>query len=86
MTVERSSEVEGNFEAFSAMLPTLVQDHAGEFALIHSRKIEGFFKSSLDATLAGLDRFGSGAFSVQEVAEQPEHLGFYSYVGGTGDC
>lgn len=85
MNIDRTGEIEGNFEAFEAALPAIIKAHAGEFALIHQREIQGFYKSSLAATLEGLQKFGAGEFSVQEVAEQPEHLGFYSYVGGTGD-
>jgi hypothetical protein len=85
MQTESAREIDENFDAFMAALPSLVKAHAGEFALIHQREIKGFFQTSLSATLQGLREFGAGAFSVQEVAEQPEHLGFYSYVGGTGD-
>ena len=73
-----------NYEAFEAMLPKLLREHAGSFALMHDSQIVDFFASSLEATLEGAKRFGADRFSVQEVTAEPEHLGFYSYVGGSG--
>jgi hypothetical protein len=79
------TQVDSNYKAFEAILPDILQTHGGQFALISSGEIVEYFENSLAATLAGARRFGVGGFSVQEVTEQAEHLGFYSYVGGTGD-
>lgn len=78
------SETDRNFEVFEASLPSLLAKHAGEHVLLHNREFIGFYATSLEATIAGMQRFGLGNFSVQEVRDKPEHLGFYSYVGGTG--
>lgn len=80
------SEGDLNYEAFKAVLPEILAERAGQFALMHSQQIVDYFASSLEATIAGLKKFGEGRYSVQEVTDKPEHLGFYSYVGGTGNC
>ena len=79
-----ANQVDRNFEAFLDKLPDLIPDHAGTFALLHDCKVIDFFRSSLEATVEGAKRFGTGQFSVQEVTDEPDHLGFYSYVGGSG--
>lgn len=84
MATQAHSEVDRNYEAFLAQLPKIIGEHAGKYALIHDREIVGYFDTALAATLAGIPRFGDDGYSVQEVAAEPEHLGFYSYVGGEG--
>jgi hypothetical protein len=79
------AQVDTNYDAFEALLPKILAAHAGQFALMSGGEIIDYFENSLTATLAGARRFGVGGFSVQEVTDQPENLGFYSYVGGTGD-
>lgn len=79
------SQTDLNYEAFVVQLPQLLPDHAGSYALLHDQEVVDFFASSLAATVAGAEKFGVGQFSVQEVTDEPEHLGFYSYVGGTGE-
>lgn len=81
-----ATEVDKNYEAFQALLPEIIAQHAGQFALLHRGRVVAYFESSLSATLSGLQKFGEGKYSVQEVTAEPEHLGFYSYVGGTGQC
>lgn len=84
MAQAHNSETDRNYDAFLAQLPHILEKHAGLYALLHECEIVDYFPGSLEATLAGAKRFGLGAFSVQEVTEEPEHLGFYSYVGGSG--
>jgi hypothetical protein len=86
MSTERPSEADRNYEAFVTTLPSLSPDLRGKYALMHDAGIVSFHDNSLSATLEGIRTFGQGEFSVQEVAAEPEHLGFYSYVGGTGQC
>jgi len=79
------AQVDNNYVAFEALLPKIIKTHAGQFALMSSGEIVDYFDNSLAATLAGARRFGVGGFSVQEVTDQADNLGFYSYVGGAGD-
>ena len=79
------NEADRNYAAFQELLPKIVLSHRGQFALLHDAMIVDYFESSLAATLDGARKFGLNRFSVQEVTTETEHLGFYSYVGGTGD-
>lgn len=83
---QAQNETDRNYDAFLAQLPQIIDKHAGTYALMHECEIVGYYGGSLEATIAGAKKFGVGAFSVQEVTEEPEHLGFYSYVGGSGQC
>lgn len=86
MAHEASSEADRNYDAFLAVLPEIISSHAGQYALLHDGEIVAYHPTSLAATLVGLREFGGGRYSVQEVSAEPEHLGFYSYVGGAGQC
>jgi hypothetical protein len=86
MAQDIDAEVDRNYDAFLALLPTLGPELAGKHALLHQGAITDYYETALAATLAGLREFGEGRFSVQEVSTEPEHLGFYSYVGGAGPC
>jgi hypothetical protein len=80
------SEADKNYDAFMSALPAILPNHAGKFALLRREQIVGFYETSLAAALEGMQKFGQGEYSVQEVSAEPEHLGFYSYVGGAGVC
>jgi hypothetical protein len=86
MNEAQDTEVDSNFEAFKAMLPRLIKGSAGRYALLHNRDLVELFDDSVTAFMAGLEKFGQGAYSVQEVSDQPDNLGFYSYAGGSGQA
>jgi hypothetical protein len=73
-------QLESNFAWFRQTLPSLLPDHKGQHALLHDRKVERFYPTSLDAIKAGLTQFGEGNFSVELVDDTVEDLGFYSHV------
>lgn len=83
MSAIQISETERNYAVFIDQLPDLIDKHQGQFVLLHAEKIEGFFSSLVNALSEGSKRFGEGNFSVQEVADEVESLGFYSYAGGS---
>lgn len=83
MSAIQISETERNYAAFVDQLPVLIDKHHGEFALLHAGTIVGFFTSLVKALSEGSKLFGQGNFSVQEVADEVESLGFYSYAGGS---
>jgi hypothetical protein len=62
-----------NREALDKLLPGLMPQHNGEFALMDSGKLEGIFKLAAEAYLAGADRFGHSA-SLMRVG-RPAQLG-----------
>jgi hypothetical protein len=73
-------QTSANFEAFSRLLPDLLEQHRGYHALIHSGEIVGYYSSSIAAIKAGYKEFGEGCFSVELVDDVPEDLGFFSHV------
>jgi hypothetical protein len=79
-TATKERAISQNYEAFEAMLPLLLQEHEGEFALLREGSVAEFFGSASAAQLAGRDRFPDGAFSVQRVENKAVDLGFYSYA------
>ncbi len=80
------TEVDRNFEAFATMLPELLQRAPGKYALLHREKLAGLYDKALDAFIEGVQRFGENEYSVQEVTQQSDNLGFYSYAGGAGQA
>lgn len=74
------TEVDANFDAFRALLPQLVGEHMGQFALLRHKRIEGFFGDVKAAIEAGTARFADRMFSVQEVTDRPADLGFFSHA------
>lgn len=80
------SEVDLNFDAFRGMLPDLLQEAPGKFALLHQEKLIELFDSSIAAFIEGARKFGEQQYSVQEVTQQSDNLGFYSYAGGAGQA
>ena len=80
-TVEaRERVISENFEAFESILPSILIKHSGKIALLHDRKITGFYDSSKDAILQGRALFPKHDFSVQKVEPQTVDLGWYSHA------
>ncbi len=86
MTQLSDTEVDRNFEAFAAMLPELLQRAPGKYALLHGEKLIDLYDSALTAFVAGAQKFGETGYSVQEVTQKSDNLGFYSYAGGAGQA
>ena len=74
------AEVDANYEAFEAMLPKLMREHAGKTVLLRKGNVEGIFADSAVALAAGRERFEDGLFSIQEVTDRPVDLGFFSHA------
>ncbi|MFA5963852.1 MAG: hypothetical protein WC804_07530 [Sphingomonas sp.] len=86
MALNIDTEVDRNFAAFQHMLPDLLQKAPGKFVLLHKQRVIELFDNSVSAVVAGIQRFGEDEYSVQEVSDQPDNLGFYSYAGGAGQA
>ena len=86
MAHQAPSEVDTNYEAFVAQLPNILEGRRGQYALLHRREIIGYYGSAIEAATDGHRRFGEGGYSVQEVTDEADNLGFYSYAGGAGQA
>ena len=80
MAVSKREEIERNFEEFRKILPKLLDQREGQYALIRHGEIEDFFDSALDAQIAGNRRFDDQLFSIQCVKDTAEELGYFSYA------
>ena len=80
MTHTKSDEIDRNLERFLKVLPELVSEHEGQYALLRHGVILAFFDSALDAQIAGNQRFDDQIFSIQCVKETAEELGYFSYA------
>lgn len=71
-------QVDINYDAFQRMLGTIIGEHRGQYALMRDRQIVDYFARPGDAYDEGKARFDDGYFSIQEVTDEPIHLGFWS--------
>jgi len=79
MTSQRQrEEVDRNYDAFTNMLPSILEEHRDELALMKDGRIVGYFDTPRGALEAASDRFPDGVFSIQEVTDEPIFLGVWS--------
>ena len=76
--VTREQEIDQNFDFFQCNLRRFLKDRRGQFALLRSRKVIGFFDGPGEAFRAGLARFPDEIFSIQEVEDRPAEMGLMS--------
>ena len=84
MAGAREVEIRQNYTFFQGVVASLMDQHAGKFALIHGCKIVGYYGSAGEAVAAGTSRFGESPFSVQRVINRPIDLGFLSHATNNG--
>ena len=77
---DKQKEVDDNYQAFSEILPDILAEHKGEYALMRRKKIISYHKSFFEAQDVGSDKYQDKMFSVQKVDRNPVDLGYYSYV------
>jgi len=82
MSMQQSHEVEidQNYEAFQKVVGSLMPTHAGQFAVLRRQVVVDYYKTAGEALIAAYQKYPDGLFSVQEVADRPLDLGFYSHV------
>jgi hypothetical protein len=81
MTEQRIREqVDHNFEAFQALLPTILPVHQNKYALMKDGAAVGFYSTLEDAYMTANQFFRGEPFSVQKVTATPIDLGFFSHA------
>ena len=80
MTPQKETELRRNFEEFKKILPTIVDAHESEYALMRNGEILDYYVSASKALKAGIGRFDDELFSVQEVRTNPADFGWFSRV------
>jgi len=84
MAGAREQEIRQNYTFFKGIVASLMDKHAGQFALIRDQQIVGYFDSAGAAVADGNGRFGDTPFSVQRVINRPIDLGFLSHATNNG--
>jgi hypothetical protein len=79
-SVEKTKSLAANYEAFEGMLPRLLIDAPGQFALLRDRRLVGTYPTAAEAHATGNRLFDDGLFSVQKVKEGAVSLGYFSYA------
>jgi hypothetical protein len=80
VTAQKFSALEINYRAFVRLLPELLPDHEGQYALMRDGRVVRYFASPRGALLAGRARFTDDLFSVQEVRRSQADFGWFSHV------
>ena len=76
----RSKEVEANYEAFVALLPTIIDRHKGQYVLMKNKRILDYFSTAIEAWTAGELMVQDKLFSIQEVTDVPVDLGYFFHA------
>ncbi len=66
------------------MLPSLIAEHRGRYALMRQGKIISIYTTVEDAVQTGEVFYEDGMFSVQRITQEDIDLGFYSHVAYLG--
>ena len=64
--------LDDELEYFESVLPNLLKDHRGEYALVHNKSVHAFFDTWEAAVEAGYERFGRVPFLARLVSAEPE--------------
>ena len=78
----RQREIDANYDFFRRNLARYLENHRGQFALLHARKVIDFFDGPGEAYRSGLARFPDEIFSIQEVEDRPAEMGLISLAIG----
>ena len=78
---KQRAQVDGNYDAFTRVLGSILPEHRDQLALLRDGEIVGYFATPLEALRAASELFPDGVFSIQEVTDEPIDLGFWSHVG-----
>ncbi len=74
----RKTQIEENYQFFQTVVASLMSEHGGKYALLHSKELVGVFARPVDAAIEGQRRFSDGSFSIQRITDRPVDLGFLS--------
>ena len=77
---EIQAEVDRNYEAFTAVLPDLMKQHPGQFAVLRHKEVISTFESIEAAIHFAVAKYPDGLFSVQQITDTPAAQGFFSYA------
>lgn len=71
-----NDQVNQNKTAYEKIKSEMEAKHLGQVALMHDGEIVNFYNDFKDAYSIGVEKYGLGEFTLQEIGEQPIKLGF----------
>jgi hypothetical protein len=80
MSTALEIEVDRNLFAFLPKIPSLLESHSGEYAVLRHQEVVSLHKRLRDALDEAYEKFADGMFSIQQVTDKPVELGFMSYA------
>jgi hypothetical protein len=78
-------ELDRNYEEFQKLLPTIIAQNRGRYALMRDGKIVNYFSTPVDARAAAEVIFTDSLFSIQPVTDMALDLGYFSYAHSGGN-
>jgi hypothetical protein len=78
--MSREAEIQKNYKAFEPILPTIIQENDGKFALMREGKLVKIFDSPRDAVIFAESQFQDDLWSVQEISSRIADLGWFSHA------
>jgi hypothetical protein len=82
MTKSLRFEIDHNYDFFQRNLAGFLVSHFGQYALLRSGEVIGFFAGPGEAYRIGLARFPDRLFSIQQVTDEPVEMGLLSVAVG----
>ena len=76
----KRAEIDNNLERFLELLPELMLKHSNDYVLMKDRSVIGYYKTAIDAQIAGNQQFDDYLFSIQRIKEVAEELGHFAYA------
>jgi hypothetical protein len=76
----RQEEVDRNYEAFNKMLPQILAEHRGKYALMKNGEILGYYSTPQDAAESAEKFIPDRLYSIQQVTNASADLGYYSHA------
>ena len=74
-----AEEVKKNREVFELILPKLIDENShGKYVLMHNGEIKATLKDFNDAVVMGKTLFSDKPFSIEQITNESNDLGFYS--------
>ncbi len=73
-------QVDENYKAFQALLPSIIALHQDKFALMKDGQAVGYYTTIEDAYMTANQFYKNEPFSVQKVTDTPVDLGFFSHA------
>ena len=77
---EVRDQVEKNYRAFQALLPTIIPLYQDKYALMKDGVAVGFYSTLEDVYMTPNQFYRDQPFSVQKVTMTPVDLGFFSHA------